>query len=208
MKKIILSLILILAFSTGGVTYGQLNLKIGPKVGFNASQLHTNIDSISSQFKSGFQFGIFVRMGKKVYLQPELYYTTQGGVFESSSTSVKQWEQNIKLGSLDVPVLIGASFVNSKLLNVRILAGPVASFIVNKKITDSGVIGPITNADIKNVNWYIQAGAGVDIWKFTLDFRYQIGLNKIISDVNFQNKTVNFNTSNNVWVVSLGFKFL
>jgi hypothetical protein len=210
MKKIILSLVLILAVSTGSITYGQLNLKIGPKVGFNASKLHTNLDSISSQFKSGFQFGIFVRMGKKVYLQPELYYTTQGGVFKSSNQIVKQ---DIKLGSLDVPVLIGVSFINNNLLNVRVLAGPVASFVVNKKIKDSGVIDPIKDADIKDINWYIQAGAGVDIWKLTLDIRYQIGLNKIINDVSYQDvlnrtQTINFNTSNNVWVVSLGFKFL
>jgi len=207
MKKIILALVLFLILATG-TSYGQLNIKIGPKVGFNASQLHTNLDSISSQFKSGFQFGIFVRLGKKVYLQPELYYTTEGGVFKSNASSINQWEQNIKLGSLDVPVLIGVSFINSELLNVRILAGPVASFIVNKKISETGVTGPIQDANIKNVNWYIQAGAGVDIWKFTLDVRYQIGLNKMISDVDFQNKTVNLNTSNNVWVVSLGFKFL
>ena len=207
MKKIILALVLLLTVTTG-TSFGQLNIKIGPKVGFNASQLHTNLDSISSQFKSGFQFGIFVRLGKKVYLQPELYYTTEGGVFKSNSSSIKQWEQNIKLGSLDVPVLIGVSFINSELLNVRILAGPLASFIVNKKISETGVTGPIQDANIKNVNWYIQAGAGVDIWKFTLDVRYQIGLNKMISDVDFNSKTVNFNTSNNVWVVSLGFKFL
>jgi len=207
MKKFILALALILAFSTN-VTFAQLNFKIGPKIGFNASKLHSSLDSISSQFKSGFQFGIFVRVGKKVYLQPELYYTTQGGVFESNNKNNYYLKQNVKLGSLDVPILVGVSFINNDLLNVRVLAGPVASFVVNKKIEDSGVIDPIKNADIKNVNWYIQAGAGVDIWKFTLDIRYQIGLNKIISDVSLQNRTINFNTSNNVWVVSLGFKFL
>jgi Outer membrane protein beta-barrel domain len=208
MKKIIAALFLLFLVVSTGTSYGQLNLKIGPKVGFNASQLHTNIDSISSQFKSGFQFGIFVRMGKRVYLQPELYYTTEGGVFKSNSSSVKQWEQNIKLGSLDVPLLVGISFINSDLVNIRLLAGPVASFIVNKSISETGVTGPIVNASIKNVNWYIQAGAGVDIWRFTLDVRYQIGLNKMISEVDYQSKTINFNTSNNVWVVSLGFKFL
>ena len=207
MKKVILALTFILIVTTGA-TYGQLNIKIGPKIGFNASSLHSNIDSITTQFKSGLQFGVFVRLGKKVYLQPELYYTTQGGILKSGSSNVKQFEQNVKLGSLDVPVLVGISFINSELLNVRVLAGPVASFVVNKTIAESGVISPIKEANIKNVNWYIQAGAGVDVWKFTLDIRYQIGLNKIISDVDYLNQTVKLNTTNNVWVVSLGFKFL
>jgi hypothetical protein len=206
MKKIIFLLATLLIAATTEVTYGQLNLKIGPKIGYNASKLHTNLDSITSQLKSGFQFGIFVRVGKKVYLQPELYYTTQGGVFKNDGGV--DWKQNITLGSLDVPLLVGVSFINKELLNVRLLAGPMASFIVNKKISSEGVIQPIKDADIKNVNWYVQAGAGVDIWKFTLDVRYQVGLNKIINDVSYQNRIISFNTSNNVWVVSLGFKFL
>jgi hypothetical protein len=206
MRKTIFALVLLIAVIAGKESFGQLNIKIGPKVGYTASQLRTNLDSISSQFKSGFQLGIFVRFGKKIYLQPELYYTTKGGVFTSNS---QNWKENIKIGSLDVPVLVGVSFINSELLNVRILAGPVVSFSVNKTIKEeNSITGPITSADIKSANWYIQAGAGVDLWKFTFDVRYQIGLNKIISDVAYNGSTINFNTSNNVWVVSLGFKFL
>ena len=173
---------------------------VGIKVGYNASKLSTSLDTISTSFKSGFQVGAFVRIGKRVYFQPEVYYTTQGGVF---SSNLYDWKQNIKLGSLDVPALIGFKIINHDKLNLRILAGPMASFIVNKTIEETGVvINPITNADINSVNWYIQAGAGLDLWKFTLDVRYQIGLNQLIKDV----QTVSYNTHNNVWVVSLGFK--
>lgn len=173
---------------------------VGIKVGYNASKLSTSLDTISTSFKSGFQVGAFVRIGKRVYFQPEVYYTTQGGVF---SSNLSDWKQNIKLGSLDVPALIGFKIINHDKLNLRILAGPVASFIVNKTIEEAeGVINPITSADINSVNWYIQAGAGLDLWKFTLDVRYQIGLNQLIKDV----QNVSYNTHNNVWVVSLGFK--
>jgi hypothetical protein len=207
MKKIIILMIAVFALSSV-VTNGQLHLKVGPKVGYDASHLSTSLDSISSQFKSGFQFGAFVRMGKKVYLQPELYYTTTGGVF-TENTNTSNWKQNIKIGSLDVPILVGISFINSDLLNIRIHAGPVMSFAVNRTIAEEGSItGPIEEADIKKVNWYLQFGGGVDIWRLTLDVRYQVGLNKIISDVDYQNQTIDFNTSNNIWVVSLGFKFL
>jgi len=187
-------------FLSTTIVFGEFT--VGIKVGYNASKLSTSIDSITSNFKSGFQAGIFVRVGKRFYLQPELYYTTQGGVFTSN---LNNWKQNIKLGSLDVPVLVGFKFINNDNLNLRILAGPVASFIVNKTIAEAGGIdGPITDADINSVNWYIQAGAGVDLWKFTLDVRYQIGLNQLIKEV----QNVNFNSHNNVWVVSLGFKIL
>ena len=197
MKKIIILIFLLLP---AGFIYGQFT--IGIKVGYNASKLSTNIDSVKTNFKSGFQIGAFARIGKRFYLQPELYYTTQGGVFTSNVTN---WKQNVKIGSMNVPVLVGFQLIKGEFVNLRILAGPAASFVVNKSVTEAGgVTGPITNADLNSVNWSIQAGGGVDLWKFTLDVRYQFGLNELIKNV--QNYT--FDSKNNVWVVSLGFKIL
>lgn len=201
MKKFSLLLIFTL---TATLIFGQI--KFGPKIGFNASKLNSSLDSVKSQFKSGFQFGAFVRIGGRVYLQPELYYTSEGSVMERDSLG-KSWKQNIRFGSLDIPVLVGFKIINAEIVNLRILAGPVISFMVNKKVSNENpVAGPLEKSDIGNTNWYIQAGAGVDVWMFTLDIRYQVGLNKIIKDITYDGTNLNFNTSNNVWVVSLGFK--
>ncbi len=202
MKKILLIGIFVLS---AGLMFGQL--KFGPKIGYNASTLTTTAEGISTQFKSGFQFGAFVRLGSRVYLQPELYYSTHGGIFNGEDSLGQSYKQTLNIGSLDIPVLIGFKILNTDLVNLRIMVGPAMSLAVNKKITNANdIIGPIKKADISTANWYIQAGAGIDVWLFTLDVRYQLGLNKIIKDVTFENNTINFNTSNNVWVVSLGFK--
>jgi hypothetical protein len=47
-------------------------------------------------------------------------------------------------------------------------------------------------------------GAGVDILMFTLDVRYQVGLNDVITKV----KTFDYNSKNNMFAVSLGWKIL
>jgi len=88
------------------------------------------------------------------------------------------------------------------------MAGPVASFVVNKKITEKGsVTGPLTTSSINTANWYIQAGAGVDLWFLSLDVRYQIPLNQTIKGVvDSKGVTWNFDSKNQVWIVSLGFK--
>jgi hypothetical protein len=199
MKKLLLILAIIISSQ---FTFAGIGFVIGPKVGFNSSKLSMSLDTVSSQFKSGFSIGAFARIGKKVYLQPELYYSTNGGVF---SSNLYNWKQTVKIGALNIPVLIGYSFIN-RIVNVRVMAGPMVSFVINKGITESGSLnGPLTNGDISNANWYIQAGGGVDVWKLTLDIRYQLGLNKII---NYNSNNKQFNSSNNVWVVSLGFKFL
>ncbi|MFH1161650.1 MAG: porin family protein [bacterium] len=198
MKKTFLILSLVL---TSALVFGQFT--IGPKVGYNASKLSTNLDTVKSNFRSGFQFGVFARIGKRVYVQPELYYTTQGGVFESN---LNNWKQTVKLGSLDVPVLVGFKLINNDNLNLRILAGPMASFVVNKTVADTpgGITGPIEDADINDINWAIQAGAGIDLWFLTFDIRYQIGLNNLIKEINTQSVS----SKNSVWLLSLGWKIL
>lgn len=206
MKRLTFIIILLLLSS---ITFAGLDF--GVKVGYNANKLTANIDSVGSQFKSGFQVGAFLRIGGRFYVQPELYYSLQGAEYLfNDPTNTGQWKQNVTIGSMDVPVLIGFKLVKGKIFNVRIMAGPVASFVVNKKITDkTSVTGPLTTSDIKTANWYIQAGAGVDLWFLNLDVRYQIPLNQAINTVvDSKGVTWNFDSKNQVWVVSLGFKIL
>jgi hypothetical protein len=190
------------------MSFGQFSF--GLKIGYNASKLHTSLDSIKSSFNSGFHFGAFVRVGKKVYLQPEFYYTLQGGVFENNVTNTyNNWKQNVTVGTLDIPVLVGFKLINVKVVNWRIMAGPMVSFVVNSKIRDVSLTGPIKTSDINSTNWYVQVGTGVDVLFLTLDLRYQIGLNQMIKTAESTvsgGKEYTLNATNNMWVVSLGFK--
>ena len=198
MKKILI--LLFVLFLSAEVSYGQF--AFGLKLGYNASKLHTSLDSVKSSFGSGFHIGAFARIGKKVYLQPELYYTLQGSVFTSN---ISNWKQKITIGTLDIPVLVGFKIIDLKAVNWRIMAGPMASFIVNSKIKNvNSAINPVTSADLQKTNWYIQAGTGVDFLFLTFDVRYQLGLNNMIKDA----AKATFNAKNNLWVVSLGFKIL
>jgi hypothetical protein len=201
----------ILLLLVSSMTFAGLDF--GVKVGYNANKLTANIDSVSSHFKSGFQIGAYLRIGGRFYFQPELYYSLQGTKYMfNDPTHTGQWTQNLTIGSMDIPLLVGFKFLKSKTINVRIMAGPVASFVVNKSIKEEGansITGPLTKSSIKNANWYIQAGAGVDLWFVNLDIRYQIPLNQTISSVVDSNGiTWNFDSKNQVWVVSLCFKIL
>jgi hypothetical protein len=199
MKKVILILAMLML---AGATHAGIDL--GIKVGYNGNKLSTNLDSISDQFKSGFHIGVFTRFGNRVYVGPEIYYTIQGAEYAYNDPLNKDsWSQKLNIGTLDIPVNVGFRIINNDKLNLRIMAGPMASFVVNSKITElDDVTGPITEADLKTTNWYIQAGAGLDVWFLTLDIRYQAGLNEMIEQV----ENWNFNTQNNAFVVSLGFK--
>ena len=170
----------------------------GPKIGINsnasdlkkkntASLTYTNL---KSQPYMGFQGGLFFRIDlpKRFYLQPEVYFAMKGGEFSytvkpDANAPVQDASQSIKLNTVDLPILFGWRLINLKSMNLRICAGPFASYIINKsvKISEGGTdMSPISSNDvIKDVIWGAQAGAGIDILKLTLDCRYEIGLNNL-----------------------------
>lgn len=185
-------------------------INFGIKAGYNANKLSVNIDSVSSEFKSGMQIGVFMRAGKRFFVQPELVYSLQGAEYIFNDPgNTGSWHQKITIGSIDIPLLLGVKIINGDKFNLRVNLGPAVSFVTNRQVKNLNDIvpGPVTNGDINQVNWSIQAGLGADLWMFTLDLRYQGGLNEIIKDVQQGAQTWNFASKNNVFLVSLGVKF-
>ncbi len=209
MKKIVLTFVLIFASS---MIFAQFTL--GPKIGYNTSKLSVDQSDIETSLKNSFQFGIFARLGSsdsKVYLQPEINWLTQGGVFKQPEVTgnISPFEQEIDLKTIQIPVIIGYKIINPKIINIRILAGPVASIVTDKKIESkdiSGYIKPIEDANIEDLIWSLQVGAGVDILMFTIDVRYNIGLNKVINDITIDGTPVTFASKVSGFSVSLGWK--
>ena len=156
MKKYLL--FLAVALFAANVSFGQFAL--GVKLGYNANKLSTNLDSIKTQFNSGFHVGIWTHLGKRFYVAPELLYTMSGAVFsEEGKLSTTGWKQKINIGSVDIPVLLGFKIIHSDAITWRIELGPEASFIVNKKIKEqNSIVGPIQESSLSDVNWYIMGG--------------------------------------------------
>lgn len=201
MKKLILTLITFFIISIG---FSQIKgFTFGPKIGVNFSKISTNYDSLKNNMKPGFEIGAFVRIGNKLYVQPEVLFKTKGGKFEVEG--VNDVDYKVKLQTVDVPIMVGVHLIDLKVMNIRLMLGPVASFVLNKDI-DTGSSTKIMNeSDFKDMNWGFQAGIGVDALILTLDVRYELGLNNIY-DNKIGNKTVDF--KNNLWSVTLGFKIL
>ena len=200
MKKIIL---LATTLIIASVSFGQITgFTIGPKVGANFSKFTTDQSEIEEQIKNSFYFGAFARFGQKFYLQPELLVMNRNG--ELKNNEIQGSSGTIEVGSIDVPLLVGLRLLNLKVASVRVMAGPVASFAVNKSVTlnetwDDEI--DFTEDDIKNANWGLQFGAGVDVLFLTLDLRYEIGLSDF-------SEIQEFDLKNNMFTIGLGWKIL
>lgn len=208
MKKIVL---LLAFFVAANITFAQLHF--GPKIGYNTSKLSVDKTDISSGLKNSFQFGAFVRLGgsgeSKIYLQPEVNFLTQGGIFDGVELeSLSPFKQEVNLKTVQIPLIVGAKLIDLKVASLRILGGPAASIVTNSEIENkiSNYIEPIKEADIKNMIWSFQVGAGIDVLMFTLDIRYNIGLNKLIDKINIDGEPVSFESKTSGFNVSLGWK--
>ena len=207
MKKIILLFVIVLL----GTELSYAQFALGVKVGYNANKLSTDLDTVKSQVNSGFHVGVWARFGKRFYVAPELDYTMSGAVFTNEGNlSTNNWKQKITIGSLDIPVMLGFKIIHSDFITWRIELGPQASFVVNKKVEDeNSVLGPIKESSLSSMGWYVLGGTGIDILFMRLDIRYQYGLSQLIKDVETSGSTnATFDTKNQMFVVSLGFKIL
>lgn len=224
MKKLVL---LFLSLAIGGSLMAQLP-NFGIRGGLTTSKLTTNLsENFSSDNKLGYQGGVFVRLNLgKLYIQPELIYNHRSTKLEYEVTPVADNENqkvgvrsDMKIGTFDIPVLVGFKLFDTKLMNLRVFAGPNISFETNKSLsyeytTNDGenISGDVPDDqrlsvdDFNKTTWYLQAGAGVDVLFFTLDVRYEKGLSDMFEGNVYDLGSVN--VKNNVWLITLGFKFM
>ena len=162
MKK--LTIIFVLAvFALAGNAQGFLDA--GIKAGINASKISANIDDYNAQTINKYLFGAFARINiGRFYIQPEAYYNSKGGEYidEVNASTINSFD----LKTIDVPALIGIKLIDQKALNLRIMAGPVFSFV-----TDKSVKGQLTESAMKDNFFGWQYGAGVDFVRTTASWR-------------------------------------
>src|SRR5690606_1989791 len=79
------SFLLLLFISFSVLSFSQSdtkksNFKFGPKFGMDLNADFNNMptgDDISGTLKENYQFGAFVQIGRRLYLQPEVLYSIQ-----------------------------------------------------------------------------------------------------------------------------------
>jgi len=204
MKKLILPILFVLAsFSS----LSAQELKLGLKAGMNFSKVKTNDELFNQENNQGYLVGAWGRVGSSsIFLQPEAYFTSKhiGLNPEAEDAATDLVNGDLKFSNIDVPILLGTKFPIGP-FKARLMAGPLFSFVIDSeaKMKDN-INGTLTSDNL--LNSYkdkfsaVVGGVGFDIFKFTVDLRYEYGLG------NFQKEEVNKQTLN-VWTVGVGFSF-
>ncbi|GGG60303.1 porin family protein [Bizionia arctica] len=162
MKKVIyLSLACLLCVT---FTQAQNKTGFGLKGGINFNGNGDYFESVGSQAEHpekniGYHVGIFGKFGGKIFVKPELVYT---------STTSDYNDGSFKMQKLDAPLLVGLRFL--KMFNV--FAGPSLQYILDTEFENNN-IHTIENDFTVGLNF----GVGVSFNSIGIDLRYERGFN-------------------------------
>ncbi len=208
MKKLFFAFTIILF---ANAAYAQFIL--GAKGGVNISKVYTDAGSLKSNYqqsletKTGFNVGLYARVGDKFFLQPEVLFATKGGKVDVIPTNGgTPFRVDIKTNNLDIPILLGVKVLDKR---IRIMAGPVASLKLSedKKFAEQlkAITGDVNSA-FENSTFGYQAGIGFKLLGLDFDIRKDGSLSEI-SSAKFGNDA-KFNQRLSGWQFTVGFKII
>jgi opacity protein-like surface antigen len=181
--------------------------RIGLKGGVNLSSVKLASLSSNLENKTGYQLGVFTRIGRTIFIQPEVYFTAKEvNVDVLNSITTNQGVVGFSQKSLDVPVLLGL-----KLGPIRVLAGPVASYAINASTSPDAAVKSYfsgTSQEIINrSNFSYQAGIGLDILNLSLDIRYEGAMSELKNTLAVPSG-FNYSQKPSYYQATLGFRIL
>ncbi len=171
--KVILFIVALVLLSLS--SFAQTQTGFGLKGGLNYNGNGDYIESIGSNAENpdrniGYHVGVFGKIGKKVYLRPELVYTRTKSDYRSDS---------FEMSKLDAPVLVGIKVLGP----ISVFGGPSFQYILDSEF-DNISINDIENDFSVGLNF----GIGLNLKKLGIDLRYERGFNN--NEANFINTNI------------------
>lgn len=210
----------------GGLTSSTFTIDKVKSIYLGADQFSYTGSDFQKDAANGLGLGLFARINLgKMFIQPEGNFIVRNGklnlnvseVDVQNPGEVDYISQEIKLSTLDIPLLVGVKLIDVKMLQLNLFTGPSASILLNENIqlnpkfnVDESSVEPRSvsinqsiddfniEQELRNANFNWQVGVGVDIGNFVLDVRYEYGISDI-TKFDFVQKT-------NMLMFSVGFK--
>lgn len=159
----------------------------------------------SMQAKNGYVGGVYARLGRRVFFQPELLAGIKYAKVNVLNAALGL-DKKIEIGytSVDIPLMFGY-----RLGPLHVMAGPVASYSVTPNSTFDQLVlanNTFSNA-VTNAFFSYTAGAGIDLLGFTLDVRYESNLTDLSKTIPLPSG-VNFSQKASSFQATLGLKIL
>jgi len=170
----------------------------GLKIGMNSANLYGEAvkklkEEVGQELQSkwGLCAGGFIRfnIGKILAIQPEFLYTMKGAKFEETVLD-ETMKYTINLSYLEIPVFVKLMIPTPGGIKPSLFAGPAVAIKLSakEKLKYAGQTKEEDIEQIKDTDYGLIIGAGVDFGKLTVDLRYVLGLTAIEEEAVFETK--------------------
>lgn len=176
MKKRFCILTLLLAcIVSAQAQWFSLGVKGGYSTTLEQNQSYQEVFDIKSNLRNGFHLGLYMRMGRTWYVQPEAlfnYYNYNSSLNYENTNIFK--DKKYQINTVDIPVLLGTHLVNTKMFKMRAMVGPKFSLNIGSTIADTFEDIESLTQVMRETRLGLDCGIGFDIWRITLDVRYNL----------------------------------
>ncbi|GAB3269671.1 hypothetical protein GCM10027347_39840 [Larkinella harenae] len=175
------------------------NVSIGVYAGPNLSTYSTDEDSLDSKARVGYQLGVYVRGGGRLFGQLGVEYVGVSSKLyskEDKGTSLNQISSTINTHYVQIPLQIGfrPAMTRSKRTGIRIQGGAELSYLLDTGKNDFKLTDDDYNKTVVN----LLGGVGFDLGPVTLDVAYHHGIKDAYKAQNAKLRMLS---------ASIGFKF-
>jgi hypothetical protein len=195
MHRILVGTLAAVAFAAAPLA--AQGISIGPMAGVSFTSISVDVEELDldTDGNTGFAIGAFVEfeLGNTFAIEPQLLYVGKGGAASDATADL-----GLDLHYLQIPVLLKAEFGRGRGgLVPSIFAGPQFGFRVScEQTVDLGFGEVATDCDddtIKGTDYGVVAGIGLDFGNFSLQGRYEWGLQNLseasdLGDIDVKNR--------------------
>jgi hypothetical protein len=189
-----------IALVAAATAHAQSDFVINPQIGMTLSRLSTDPGDFHRSSRVGYQFGGFLRLGERTYLQPGVFWIRSGTKLEGrDAVTTELVKSSTDVQGFYIPVALGADIAGGEALKLRANLGGSATIVTTVNSNDFG----LTKDDFKSVIWSARVGVGVDVTNLTFDAAYDLGLSNVFkSQPDFSS-----DAKNNIFTLTAGLKF-
>ncbi|PVD52749.1 hypothetical protein DC498_07400 [Terrimonas sp.] len=158
-------------------TLVNAQVAIKPSVGLNFTDFSKDPNTGKYKSKAGYQLGGSVAFGKKIYIEPGIFWvkkTTEYITEDTNSEDVK-----FDISGFRIPVSVGFNLIGNEksLVGLRAFGGASAFILTDAKAKD------LRKDDFKNAAFGVFAGAGLDITIVFVEAKYEWSLTNVQKDI-------------------------
>ncbi|MCC6401559.1 MAG: outer membrane beta-barrel protein [Flavobacteriales bacterium] len=164
-----------------GTAHGQV--QVNPQVGLLMQTLQGDPDNGDFRGNMGWQAGVDVRLGRRVYLQPGLHLGRQATVVQMQVPLLLDTflvENDLVRTVLKAKALVGFNLVHKDGFKLRLNLGPSYDLLLSVDNSNEDIAW--NRDDLTAGSFNLDAGVGLDIWFITVEAGVSAGLSQVLDE--------------------------